>query len=62
MNRFSKWGIIGTIIVALCCFTPILAILGVSAVAIAFLDPILLGLLGAFVVLTLWGLSQKSSG
>lgn len=59
MNRWSKWGFVGTIIVALCCFTPILAIIGLSAAALAFLDPILLGLLGVFVVMTLWGVSQK---
>ncbi|ASC69901.1 hypothetical protein XM38_008310 [Halomicronema hongdechloris C2206] len=49
--------LIGTTVVALCCFTPILLVmlgaLGLSAWA-GYLDYVLLPALGAFVGLTLW--------
>ena len=55
MNRkLLKTGILGTVIAALCCFTPVLVILfaalGVSAWA-GYLDMILFPLLGLFLVL-----------
>jgi len=50
-----KVGIVGTIVAALCCFTPLLAVLlgalGLAA-AIGWLDLVLLPALGVFVVIT----------
>ena len=49
-----KTGIIGSVIAALCCFTPVLVILfaalGLSAV-VAYLDYVLFPLLGFFLLL-----------
>jgi mercuric ion transport protein len=55
MNKsLFKTGVIGSVIVALCCFTPILVILfvalGLSAL-IGYLDYVLFPLLGLFLVL-----------
>lgn len=62
MNRLTKTGLVGTVIVALCCFTPLLiwalAALGLIALA-PYLDPILLPLLGVFIALTIWGLIRS---
>lgn len=64
-NRLLKTGIIGTIIAALCCFTPILVILlgalGLSAV-VGYLDLVLLPALGIFILITLYALWKKRSG
>jgi mercuric ion transport protein len=58
-----KTGIIGTILVAICCFTSILVILlgviGLSAV-VGYLDYVLFPVLGIFVVLTAYALVQKN--
>lgn len=55
-------GIIGTLIVALCCFTPILVILlgvmGLSALT-GYLDYILLPALAAFIGLTIYAVWRK---
>lgn len=55
-------GIIGTVIVALCCFTPILVILlagvGLSAMT-GYLDYVLLPALGFFVLLTIYAVWRK---
>lgn len=52
-----KIGIVGTVVTALCCFTPILVVLfgavGLAS-AIAYLDIVLLPLLGVFIILTAW--------
>ncbi len=52
-------GVVGTIITALCCFTPVLVVLltgvGLSA-AIGYLDLVLLPALAVFVVITLYAL------
>lgn len=57
-----KTGIIGTVVAALCCFTPILVIglgaLGLSA-WLGWLDYVLLPALGLFVGLTAWGLWHR---
>ncbi len=57
-----KTGIIGSIILALCCFTPILvyllAIVGLSAIT-GYLDYVLLPALGFFALLTLYALIRK---
>ena len=54
-DRILTVGIIGTIVAAICCFTPVLVILlgtlGLSA-AIGDLDMILLPALAAFILLT----------
>lgn len=54
-NKQLKTGIIGTIIMALCCFTPILvwifAAIGLSGLII-YLDLVLLPLLAFFMILT----------
>ncbi len=61
-KKLLKVGIIGTIIAALCCFTPILLIflgaIGLSA-AVAYLDYILLPALFIFVVITIYALSKR---
>ncbi len=52
-------GVLGTIITALCCFTPVLVILlgavGLSAV-LGYLDHVLLPALGVFIVITAYAL------
>ncbi|MDF1625819.1 MAG: mercury resistance system transport protein MerF [Parvibaculaceae bacterium] len=57
-------GVIGTIIVALCCFTPVLVILfgvvGLSAV-IGYLDFVLLPALAFFIGLTIFALWRRRS-
>ena len=58
MNNWLKTGLIGTIITAICCFTPVLvwlfAAIGLAG-AIAYLDNVLLPLLAVFVILTIAG-------
>ena len=55
-------GIIGTVIAALCCFTPVLVILfgvvGLSAV-VGYLDYVLLPALMFFVLLTIYALWRR---
>lgn len=55
-------GIIGTIIAALCCFTPILVILlgvvGLSGI-VGYLDYVLLPALAFFVLLTIYALWRR---
>ena len=55
-------GIIGTVIAALCCFTPVLVILfgivGLSAV-VGYLDYVLLPALGFFVLLTIYAVWRR---
>ncbi len=64
MNEKSllKVGVIGTVIAALCCFTPVLVVLfglvGLSAV-VGYLDVVLLPALGVFVLITLYALWRK---
>ncbi|MDP1558409.1 MAG: mercury resistance system transport protein MerF [Nitrosomonas sp.] len=57
-----RTGIIGTLIVALCCFTPILVILfgliGLSALT-GYLDYVLLPALAIFVGLTIYAIWRK---
>lgn len=61
-NRLLKSGIIGTVIMALCCFTPILVILlgtvGLSAI-VGYLDIVLLPALGIFILITLYALLKR---
>jgi mercuric ion transport protein len=61
-NTLLKAGIIGTVIAALCCFTPILVVLfgavGLSAL-VGYLDLVLLPALAIFVVITIYALWKK---
>ncbi|PCI52875.1 MAG: hypothetical protein COB36_14305 [Alphaproteobacteria bacterium] len=64
MNIRSLLGvsIVGTVIAALCCFTPVLVVLlgvvGLSAM-VGYLDYVLLPALGFFVLLTIYALWQR---
>lgn len=57
-----KTGVIGTVILALCCFTPILVVLlgvvGLSAV-LGYLDYVLLPALGFFAAILLYALWRR---
>ena len=57
-----RFGVIGTVIAALCCFTPVLVLLlgalGLSAL-IGYLDIFLLPALGIFIAITLYALYRK---
>ena len=63
-KKAVQYGVIGTIIVALCCFTPLLVVLfgfvGLSAV-IGYLDYVLFPALAFFVLLTIYALWRKRS-
>ena len=63
-KKVLLYGLIGTIIVALCCFTPVLVVLfgfvGLSAV-IGYLDYVLFPALAFFVLLTIYALWRKRS-
>lgn len=57
-------GVIGTVVTALCCFTPILAILlGVVGVSflVGWLDVVLLPALAIFVAITAYALIRRSA-
>jgi len=57
-----RLGIVGTLITALCCFTPVLVVLlgavGLAAI-VGKLDLVLLPALGGFVLLTLYALWRR---
>jgi len=61
-NRCFKAGIWGSIIAAICCFTPALVI-GLGLVGLAtltpYLDAVLFPILGFFLILVLYGLWQR---
>ena len=63
-NRLLKIGIVGTVVAALCCFTPVLVILfgvvGLSAM-VGYLDIVLLPALGVFIALTIYALWRKNA-
>ena len=63
-SRLLKVGITGTIISALCCFTPLLVVLlttvGLSAI-IGVLDYVLLPTLALFILLTIYALITQRS-
>lgn len=66
-NRLLRFSIIGTVIAALCCFTPILVILFAAAGlswAVGYLDYVLLPLLFIFSGLTIYALwrRQRTTG
>ena len=57
-NRLLRIGIIGAVLTALCCFTPLLVVLfgalGLAAL-VGYLDYVLFPLLGVFVLLIIIG-------
>lgn len=61
-DRLLKYGLLGTVILALCCFTSVLVVLlgvvGLSAL-LGWLDIVLLPALAAFVGLTLYALWRR---
>ncbi len=58
-----KTGIIGTVVAALCCFTPVLVVLfgviGLSA-WLGWIDYVLFPALGIFVLITIYAVYQRS--
>ncbi len=62
-DRFLQIGIIGTIVAAICCFTPVLVVLlgavGLSAL-IDYLDIVLLPTLAIFLVITGYALWKRN--
>jgi len=63
-NKLLIMGIVGTVLSALCCFTPVLVVLlsalGLSAV-VGYLDIVLLPVLAFFVSITLYALWRRRS-
>ena len=63
-ERLLKLGIIGTVIAAICCFTPLLVILfgglGLSAL-VGILDYVLLPALGIFIAITVYALWKRQT-
>jgi mercuric ion transport protein len=61
-RRLLRVGVLGTVVVALCCFTPVLVgllvTLGLSA-AVGWLDYVLLPALAVFVGITLYALKVR---
>ena len=61
-NSLLKLGIVGSIIAALCCFTPVLVILlgsvGLSAL-VGYLDIVLLPALGVFLAITAYAFWKR---
>ncbi len=64
-DKLSRVGIIGTVIAALCCFTPVLVILfgavGLSWL-IGYLDYVLLPALFFFIALTVYAVWRNQKG
>lgn len=62
-NKLLKTGIIGTVIAALCCFTPLLVgllgIVGLSAV-VGYLDYVLMPALAIFILITIYALIRRA--
>jgi len=62
-NKLLATGVIGTVIAALCCFTPILAFLLSAvglAVVIGYIDIVLLPALAIFIGITIYALWRKT--
>lgn len=63
-NYLLRTGIIGTLLAALCCFTPVLVILfgalGLSAL-VGYLDIVLLPALTIFIAITVYALWRRKS-
>ncbi|MGB1215786.1 MAG: mercury resistance system transport protein MerF [Pikeienuella sp.] len=62
-NKLLKTGIVGTVIAALCCFTPLLVgllgVVGLSAV-VGYLDYVLMPTLAVFVLITIYALIRRA--
>lgn len=62
-RKLLRTGLIGTGVIALCCFTPLLVVLfaavGVSA-WLTWIDWVLFPLLAAFILLTVYALSRRA--
>lgn len=62
-DRLLKMGIIGTVIIALCCFTPILVVLfgivGLSAL-VGYLDYVLFPALAVFVLIMIYAVIRRA--
>lgn len=62
-DRLLKFGVAGSVVLALCCFTPVLVVLagmvGLSALA-GYLDVVLLPALGFFVLLSAYAYFRRS--
>ncbi len=64
-NQAVRYGIVGTVIVALCCFTPVLTLLLIGVGigwAVGYLDYVLLPALFFFVGLTVYAVWKRSRG
>ncbi|RIK36798.1 MAG: mercury resistance system transport protein MerF [Chloroflexi bacterium] len=64
-DKTVRFGVIGTVIVALCCFTPLLVLLLIGVGIgwmIGYLDYVLLPALFFFVALTVYALWKRSRG
>lgn len=63
-KNLLRGGLIGTVIAALCCFTPVLTVLlgivGLSVI-IGYLDYVLLPALGIFIAITIYALVRRAS-
>ena len=63
-KNLLKIGVLGTVITALCCFTPVLVILlgavGLSGV-VGYLDVVLLPALGIFILIALYALWKRQA-
>lgn len=61
-SRWLKFGVIGTVILTLCCFTPLLVVLlgtvGLAAM-LGWLDYVLLPALAAFIGITVYALWRR---
>jgi len=61
-NRLVMTGLVGSVIAALCCFTPILVVLfgliGLGAL-VGYLDYVLFPALAVFLGLTIYGLARQ---
>lgn len=64
-RNLFRIGVVGAVIAALCCFTPLLvgllAVVGLSA-AVGYLDYVLLPALAVFVGLTVYALMRRRRG
>lgn len=64
-NKLLRIGIIGSVVAALCCFTPVLVLLlgafGLSAM-VGYVDLVLLPALAVFVMITLYAVWRGRTG
>ncbi len=61
-DRLLRIGVVGTVVAALCCFTPVLvvllAVVGLSAL-VGWLDYVLLPVMAVFAALTIYALTRR---